>query len=80
MKNKDEDRFLRSVLCSTFSSDENCEMYTEIDTNNGLSEIVIKKTITQRMPVQSIGKARDLYDRLTCGRGRRAYSLEDLAL
>ena len=80
MKNEERDRFLRSMLENTTGSDESCEMYIEVDTNNGLSEIVIKKTITERMPVQRIGDARDLFDRLTCGRGRKAFKLEDLAL
>ena len=46
--------------------------------HSGKTEIVIEKTITKRMPVQDLRKAKEMYEQLTCGNGRRAYEIEDL--
>ena len=74
----DEDRFIRTTLNSCTGSDESTRMFVEIDTENGLSEIVIERSIRQRMPVQRIKKAKRLYEQLTGGSGRKIFKLEDL--
>lgn len=75
-----DDRFIFKDLCSSSGGDESTRMYIEIDTRDGDSTIVIKKSVSCRMPIQKIKEAKDLYERLTCGNGRQVFTPEDLAL
>lgn len=77
---KCEDLFIYKSLAAQIGGSESARMFVQIDTSTGESEIVIEKTVSQRLPVTEIDKARDLYERLTCGRGRKIYKPEDLAL
>lgn len=61
------------------SSDESARLYMCVTIHSGKAEIIVEKTITQRFPVEKYETAERLYERLTCGGGRRVYTLEDLA-
>lgn len=78
MEDKTKDRWIRKEITSRFGSRESSEVYLEVDTKTGESELVISKTITERYPVQDIEKVKALHERLNGGGGRRMYSLEDL--
>lgn len=75
-----KERFIRSGLATQTGADESTEMFIEIDTETGESEVIIKKTVSCRKPVTELAAAKDLYARLTCGNGRRVFTPEDLAL
>lgn len=60
-------------------ADESTKMYLIVGVRNGVAEVVIEKTFTERYPVQELAKVADLFDRLTCASGRKAWSLEELA-
>lgn len=47
--------------------------------STGETEAVLSHKVSQRFPVTELHKAEDLYERLTCGSGRKAYKPEDLA-
>lgn len=70
--------YLRKDIASVTGSGEQSEVYLEVDVKTGESELVIKKTILERYPVQDYDKVMDLHERLNAGGGRRVYSLEEL--
>ncbi len=41
--------------------------------------LTVEKTLKQNFPITEYDNAMHLFDRLTCGEGRRAYKPEDLA-
>ncbi len=71
--------FIHKDLKETFGSNESGKVHLAVDVKTGEAELVIQKTISERYPVQDYEKVMNLYDRLTCGRGRRVFKLEDLA-
>jgi len=66
-------------IASQGGSDESARMYVYVTIHSGNAEVIIEKTVTQRMPIQDYEKAMDLYERLTCGNGRKVFTLEELA-
>jgi hypothetical protein len=72
------DNYIRKTLASSHGSGESSEVYLEVDTKTGESELVISKTITERYPVTKHDKVMKLHDDLNRGGGRRVYSLKDL--
>jgi hypothetical protein len=76
MKKRD---YIFNTLRESGGSDEDAKLYICTDVSTGKTEVWLQKTITQRFPIQELDKAEDLYERLTCGAGRRVYKPEDLA-
>lgn len=68
-----------SDLVSSEGSDEGSKVYTVTDIKSGKTEIVIQKTITERYPIQDYEKVMDLYERLSCGSGRKCWTLNEIA-
>lgn len=66
-------------LFTTHGSNESVKVYQCTNVNTGESELVIEKTITERYPVTKLEKVIDLYERLTCGSGRKVWSLNEIA-
>lgn len=60
-------------------SDAGEKLYLCVDVRQGKTEVIIEKTIKERFPIQDLAKAVDLYERLTCGSGRKLWRLEELA-
>lgn len=76
MKKRD---YIFNKLRMQGGADESCELYIVTDVRTGQTEVVLDKKISQRFPIQEIEKAEDLWERLTCGGGRRVFKPEDLA-
>lgn len=74
-----KETYLIKDIRETCGSGEGARMYAITTIATGETEIVIKKSITERMPIQDYEKAIDLYERLTCGSGRKVFKLEELA-
>lgn len=73
-----KEEFIRKELATACGSGEESEVYLEVEISTGQSELVIKKSIIERYPVQDYEKVMDLHKRLNRGGGRRVWSLEDL--
>lgn len=58
---------------------EETKLEIVIDTTTGESQAVIRYSIAERFPITELEKAEDLFARLTCGDGRKVYTLEELA-
>lgn len=71
--------FIFHNLKESVGSEESAKLYLCINVNKGTVEAVLTKSVTQRFPVQELEAAKDLYERLTCGSGRRVFKPEDLA-
>lgn len=76
MKKQD---FIFKDIETTHGASESARVYLAVTIRDGESELVIEKTITERYPVQEYEKVIDLYERLTCGSGRKMFKLEQLA-
>ena len=75
---KEETHFLFNKLRSSFGSDEEAELYTCTDIQTGETSVILKKTVSQRFPIQKLEEAKRLYDTLTEGNGRYVLKPEDL--
>ena len=76
MKKQD---FIKTVRRTCHGTDSDTQISTLLNVKKGDTFVVIEHTIKEKMPIQDLYKAEDLFDRLTCGDGRRAYELEELA-
>lgn len=76
MKNKD---YIFNYLRESCGPSEGSKLYLVTDIKTGETEVVIEKKIIERMPIQELEKAEDLYERLNCGWGRKLYTLEEIA-
>lgn len=72
-------KWIYKDIVSSESSRESSKVYTSTDTDNGKSELIIEKTITERYPMEDYDKVMDLHDRLHCGSGRKLWTLEEIA-
>jgi hypothetical protein len=73
-----EPKLIVNQLCESFGSGESSKVELIADTETGKTELVIRKTITERYPITDYEKVMRLYENLNrCG-GRRVWSLEDL--
>lgn len=66
-------------IAKSISAGESSKVYTVTTIKTGETQLVIEKTITERYPVQDYEKVMDLYERLNCGGGRKAWKLEEIA-
>jgi hypothetical protein len=73
-----EIEFIRKEIAKCVGSSEQSEVYLEVSTKTGESELVIKKTFSERYPVTKYDEVIKLYNRLNGGGGRMVPSLEDL--
>lgn len=79
MAKKDLKPFIFKDIYVQGGSGESARVYLCVHISDGKSELVIEKTITERFPVTDFDKVTDLYERLTCASGRKAWQLEELA-
>ena len=66
---------LRQVCGST----EGTKMYVITTVHSGETEVVVDHKISKRFPVQDLEQAEEMFEKLTHGRGRRVYGLEEIA-
>jgi len=66
-------------LRSTIGGGEGAKLYVVTTVSDCTTEVVVEKNISERFPIQELEKATDLFERLTCGGGRKCWSLEELA-
>lgn len=57
---------------------ESAKIYMIVEISSGKSQVVVEKTLSKRMSITKYEEAERLYERLTGGNGRRAYTLDDL--
>ena len=76
---KEETFFIFQTLKEISGTSESEKVYLATTIKDGKSELVISKTITERYPVQDYNKVMDLFERLSCGAGRKVFTLEELA-
>lgn len=76
---KKNEQFIFHPLRSSFGGGEDTKVEIVIDTHTGKSEVVVRHGLSARFPVTEIAKAYDLFERLICGSGRKAWKLEELA-
>ena len=74
-----EKDFIIKDLHNLQGSSESCRLYAITTVRTGETELVLDKTISERFKVQELKKVEDLYERLTCGGGRKMFTLEELA-
>lgn len=66
------------LIASSTGSGESSKVELVADTKTGETELVIRKTITERYPITKYQKVMQLHNDLNRGGGRRVWSLEDL--
>lgn len=66
------------LIASSTGSDESSKVELVANTKSGETELVIRKTITERYPITEYEKVMSLYENLNRGGGRRVWSLEEL--
>ena len=76
---KVEPRYLFHFLRSSTGGGESAKLEISMNVRSGEATAIVSKEIRQYFPLKELEKAEDLYERLTCGGGRRVYELEDLA-
>jgi len=64
MGNK-SDLFINHSLHQSTSGDESTRCYIMIDKSSGEGEVIVEKTISERMPLKDIKKAEFIYEQLT---------------
>lgn len=79
MQHKRTEDYIFHDMRKQIGGDEETRLYTITTIKTGKTEVVVEKTLTQRMPIQKLAKAEDLYERLTCSAGRKLYKPEDIA-
>lgn len=72
------DKFIVCKIAECQSADERTILECQVDTETCESKLIIRKTISEQMPVNEINEARALFKKLTEGNGRRLYRLKDL--
>lgn len=78
MKHEKPSWLYKEIVSST-GSDESSRVHLSTNMETGKSELVIEKTIIERYPTKDYEKVMDLHERLTCGRGRKLFTLNELA-
>ena len=76
---KVEPRYLYHFLRSSTGGGESAKLEISMNVRTGEATAIVSKEIRQYFPLKELEKAEDLYERLTCGGGRRVYELEDIA-
>ena len=71
--------YISNKLRESMGGDHHTKVTLVSNVATGKTEVILSHEISQRFPLTEIAKAEDLYERLTCGSGRRAYKPEDLA-
>jgi len=66
------------LIASSTGCSESSKVELVADTKTGETELVIRKTITERYPITEYQKVMQLHNDLNRGGGRRVWSLEDL--
>lgn len=80
MKNKEEKpSWIYKDIVSSMGADEKSKVYLSTNMETGESELIIEKTIVERYPTKDYEKVMDLHERLTCGGGRKSFTLNELA-
>ncbi len=77
MKKKTD--YIHHELRSLIGGDGHTTLRTTTNVSTGETKIVLEHTIIERLPIQDLEKMEDLYERLTCGSGRKVWQLEELA-
>jgi len=62
-----------------FGGGESTTVKIVINVQKGETQVKVEHSISQYFPIQEYDNAVNLYERLTCGGGRRMYKPEDLA-
>jgi len=71
--------FIFNKLRETSGSEQSTKLTLCTDVATGETTAIVSHEISQRFPVTEVNTAEDLFERLTCGSGRRAYKPQDLA-
>lgn len=71
--------FLHYKPLQSFGSEESTEVRCVMDIKDNKTYVVVEHSVSERFELKDYNKAKDLYERLTCGSGRKMYKPSDLA-
>lgn len=70
--------YIQKEIASSHGSDEGSRVYTITCVASGETEVVIEKTITERLPIQDLMKVLEKYDAMNGGGGRRVINIDEM--